>query len=121
MNMDLDRLLEAELGTFKQELKTQHMEQSLGMVQAANVLRKDVSLALQNERETRGAEVAELRQGLDAMHDNLLQEFHETMNLVGARLEQHLQDALNPESLQSLLSERLGMSRLLQKASNMQQ
>jgi hypothetical protein len=117
----MDRMLESELGTFKQELRAQYMEQSLSIVQEANVLRKDVSLALHNERETRSQDVAELRKSLEAMQSLLMRELHETMDLVGSRLEQHLQESVHPDRLQSVITDRLELMSIINTAKSVQQ
>jgi hypothetical protein len=114
-------LLEAELSSLKQELRAQHMEHAVGMVQEANVLRKDVSVALRNEREARGEDVGELRASLDAMQERLLREVHETMDLIGSRLEQHLQAAVDPGRIDELVSKRVDMQRIISKATDIQQ
>lgn len=117
---DMDRLLDSELSTFRQEIKAQYMEHSLGVVQEANVLRKDVSLALRNEREARSGEVGEMRAVVEGTQERLMQELHETMDLMGARLEHHLQEAVHPDRLCELLSSKLELTRFLQRANNMQ-
>jgi len=110
--------LDNELDAFRKELKAEQMEHSLAMVQESNTLRSDVlhafRISLSNEREARCRDIADVRSAIEVVQDKLMQDLHMTMDLVGARLEDHLQEAVRPQALCAKLAGRAEFQQLLQ-------
>lgn len=112
--------LDNELDAFRKELKAEQMKQSLSMVQESNTLRSDVlhafRISLSNEREARCRDIQEVRSAIESAQDKLMQDLHMTMDLVGARLEDHLQESTRPRSLCAKLSGCAEFADLLKEA-----